>query len=92
MARGGFGRTGGARTEETGMTEAELLALRTGLADQRRSLLDRLAIAAAAGKDDPEHLIEPGFPRLLAAFQTVIAAIDADLDVELEAELKEKLN
>ena len=70
------------------MTEAKLLALRTGLADQQRALLDRLAIAAA-GKDDPEHRIEPDFLRLLAAFQTVIAAIDADLDVELEAELKD---
>jgi hypothetical protein len=70
------------------MTEAKLLALRTGLADQQRALLDRLAIAAV-GKDDPEHRIEPDFLRLLAAFQTVIAAIDADLDVELEAELKE---
>jgi hypothetical protein len=70
------------------MTGVKLLALRTGLADQQRALLDRLAIAAA-GKGDPEHRIEPDFLRLLAAFQTVIAAIDADLDVELEAELKD---
>ena len=61
------------------MTEAELLALRTVLADRRCALLNRLAIAAAGAKDDPGRLIEPGFLRLLADTHTAIAAINAEL-------------
>ena len=68
------------------MTEAELLALRTALVDQRRILLDRLAIAAAAGKDNPEHRVEPNYLEVHAAFQTVLRAIDADLGMEHKAE------
>jgi hypothetical protein len=56
------------------LKEAELLALRTVLADHRGRLLDRLATDAA-------DRIEPGFLRLLADLQTAIAAIDAELDV-----------
>ena len=61
------------------MTEAELLALRTVLADRRCALIDRLAVTAAAGKDDPGRLIEPGFLRLLADLHTTIAAVDCEL-------------
>jgi hypothetical protein len=71
------------------MTEAELLALHTTMVDQRRIVLDRLAIAAAAGKDNPEHRVEPDYLSVHAAFETVIAAIEADLGMEHEAELKE---
>ena len=67
------------------MTEVELLALRTVLADRRCALLDRLAITAAAGKDDPEHLVEPGFLRLLADIQNTIAAVDAALAESIPA-------
>jgi hypothetical protein len=67
------------------MTEAELLALRTVLADRRGALLDRLAVTAAGA----DRIVEPGFLRLLADLQTAIAAVDAELDVELDAELKE---
>jgi hypothetical protein len=61
------------------MSGAELLALRTVLADRRRALLDRLAVEAAGVKDDPDRLIEPGFLRLLADLHTTIAALDAAL-------------
>ena len=68
------------------MSEAELLALRTVLADRRRALLDRLAVETAGVKVDPDrlkgdsgHLIEPGFLRLLADLHTTIAAVDAAL-------------
>jgi hypothetical protein len=71
------------------MTEAELLALRTALIDERRRLLDRLAIAAAAGKDNPEQRVEPNYLQVHGAWETVLAALDADLGIEHEAELKE---
>lgn len=67
------------------MTEAELLALRTVLADRRGELLDRLAIAAAGDG----RIVNAGFLRLLADLQTAITAVDAQMNVELEAELKE---
>jgi hypothetical protein len=54
------------------MSGAELLALRSVLADRRRALLDRLAVEAA-------EMIEPGFLRLLADIQTTIAAVDDEL-------------
>ena len=57
------------------MTKAELLALRTVLADRRGFLLDRLA-TDTAGTD---RSIDPGFLRLLADLQNTIAAIDAAL-------------
>jgi hypothetical protein len=71
------------------MTEAELLALRTALIDERRRLLDRLAIAAAAGKDNPEQRVEPDYLSVDAAFEAVFAAMDADLGLKHEAERKE---
>jgi hypothetical protein len=65
------------------MTEAELLALRSVLADRHCSLLDQLAVAlldrlaiTAAGIDKS---VEPGFLRLLADLHTTIAAVDAAL-------------
>ena len=69
------------------MTEAELLALRGVLADQRCALLDqlavalldRLAITAEDGNLPTGQVIEPGFLRLLADFHTTIAAVDAAL-------------
>jgi hypothetical protein len=57
------------------MTTAELLALRGGLAGQRRALLDRLAVTEAG----PDSSIDPGFLRLLADLHTTIAAVDAAL-------------
>jgi hypothetical protein len=73
------------------MSGAELLALRTVLMDRRRTLLDRLAIEAAGGKGDSDHLridpdrfIEPGFLRLLSDIQTTIAAVDDELAAEGE--------
>jgi hypothetical protein len=54
------------------MSEAELLALWTVLADRRGALLDRLAT-------DTADMIEPGFLRLLADLHTTIAAVDAAL-------------
>jgi hypothetical protein len=62
------------------MSGAELLALRTVLADRRRALLDRLAIEAA----EANSLIEPGFLRLLSDIQTTIAAVDDELAAEGE--------
>jgi hypothetical protein len=70
------------------MTEAELLALRTVLADRRSALLDRLTIAlldrltitAEDGNLPAGQVIEPGFLRLLADLHTTtIAAVDAAL-------------
>ena len=69
------------------MTDAELLALRTVLAERRGalldrlavSLLDRLAITAENGNLPAGQDIEPGFLRLLADIHTTIAAIDAAL-------------
>jgi hypothetical protein len=65
------------------MTEAELLVLRTVLADRRGALLDqlavalldRLAITAEDGNLPTGQVIVPSFLRLLAA----IAAVDAAL-------------
>jgi hypothetical protein len=54
------------------MTDAELLALRMVLANQRYTLLDRLQIGETG-------IIEPGFLRLLADLHTTIAAVDAAL-------------
>jgi hypothetical protein len=62
------------------MTGVELLALRTVLVDRRRTLLDRLAVEAAA--DD--RVIEPGFLRLLSDIQTTIIAVDDELAAEGE--------
>jgi hypothetical protein len=69
------------------MTEAELLALRTVLADRRCALLDHLAVAlldrltitAEDGNLPGRQVIEPGFLRLLADLHTTIAAVDAAL-------------
>src|SRR4051812_9763356 len=93
MALGGVGRAGGARTEETRMTEAELLALRTVLADRRGALLDqlavalldRLAITAEDGNLPAGQVIEPGFLRLLADLHTTITAVDAALAESITA-------
>ena len=68
------------------MTEAELLALRKALVSERRIMLNRLAMVAAAEKDNPEHRVEPNYLEVHAAFQTVLRAIDADLGMEHEAE------
>jgi hypothetical protein len=57
------------------VTAAELLALRTVLAERRSALLDRLA-GDAAGDD---RIVDPGFLRLLADLHTTIAAVDAAL-------------
>jgi hypothetical protein len=63
------------------VTEAELLALRTVLADRRGELLDRLAIAAAgAGR-----IVDAGFLRLLADLHTTIAAVDAEIAESITA-------
>ena len=62
------------------MTEAELLALRTVLADRRGELLDRLARPSTAimrGTETPPDR-RAGFLRLLADLQTAIAAVDAE--------------
>ena len=69
------------------MTESELLALRSVLADRRCALLDqlavalldRLAITAEDGNLPTGQVIEPGFLRLLADLHTTIAAVDAAL-------------
>jgi hypothetical protein len=61
------------------MTEAELLSLRTVLAERRSALLDRLAITAEDGNLPAGQVIEPGFLRLLADLHTTIAAVDAAL-------------
>ena len=57
------------------MTEAELLALRTvlaELAERRGELIDRLAT-------DTSGTIEPAYISLLADTHTAIAAVDAEL-------------
>jgi hypothetical protein len=69
------------------MTEAELLALHTVLAERRGELLDRLAVAlldrlaitAEDGNPPAGQIVEPGFLRLLADLHTTIAAVDAAL-------------
>jgi hypothetical protein len=66
------------------MTEAELLALRTVLADRRCALLDRLAVAAASDN----RIVDAGFLRLLSDLQTAITAVDAQMDSILETELE----
>jgi hypothetical protein len=58
--------------EDTGMTAAELLALRRVLANQRHTLLDRLEICSTG-------IIDPGCLRLLADTHTAVAAVDAAL-------------
>ena len=58
------------------MTTAELLALRGGLADRRRALLDRLV-------SDGADVLEPAFIRMLADTHTAVAAADAEL-IEME--------
>src|SRR5687767_5796960 len=69
----GVCRLGGPRAEETRMIPAEMLTLRTVLADRRHSLLDRLASAAAGENLTGGQGIEPGFLRLLADTHTAIA-------------------
>jgi hypothetical protein len=66
------------------MTDAELLALRTVLADRRGELLDRLAVAAAGDG----RIVDAGFLRLLSDLQMAITAVDAELDSVLETELE----
>ena len=58
--------------EDAGMTNAELLALRRVLANQRHTLLDRLQIGSTG-------IIDPGCLRLLADTHTAVAAVDAAL-------------
>jgi hypothetical protein len=62
------------------MSGAELLALRSVLADRRRTLLDRLAVEAAG----TDTIVEPGFLRMLSDIQTTIAAVDDELAAEGE--------
>ena len=57
------------------MSGAELLALRSVLADRRRALLDRLAVEAAS----TDTIVDAGFLRLLSDLQTTIAAVDDEL-------------
>ena len=58
--------------DDAGMTNAELLALRTVLTNQRHTLLDRLEICSTG-------IIDPGFLRLLADTHAAVAAVDAEL-------------
>jgi hypothetical protein len=58
--------------DDAGITNAELLALRTVLANQRHTLLDRLQIGETG-------IIDPGFLRLLADTHAAVAAVDAAL-------------
>ena len=74
------------------MTEAELLALRTVLADRRGALLDQLAVAlldrlaiAEDGNLPTGQVIELGFLRLLADLHTTITAVDATLAKSITA-------
>ena len=68
------------------MSDAELLALRTVLADRRCGLLGRMAREAAAGGNlTAGQVVEPGFLRLLADTHTAIAAIEAALAESIEA-------
>jgi hypothetical protein len=62
------------------MTTAELLALRGGLADRRRALLDRLV-------SDGADVLEPAFIRMLADTHTAVAAADAEL-IEMEGDVE----
>ena len=63
------------------VTNAEMQNLRGMLAEQRRALIDRLAT-------DESGIIEPAFVSLLADTHTAIAAVEAELDSELETELE----
>jgi hypothetical protein len=63
------------------MTAADLLTLRDVLTIRRRGLIDRIVTAE-------EGVIEPAFVALLAATQTAIAAVDAEL-AEQDAEVIE---
>jgi hypothetical protein len=60
------------------VTEAELITLRDVLTLRRRGLIDRIVTAE-------EGVIEPAFVALLAATQTAIAAVDAEL-LEMEGD------
>jgi hypothetical protein len=62
------------------MSGAELLALRSVLADRRRALLDRLAVEAAS----TDTIVDAGFLRLLSDIQSTIAAVDDELAAEGE--------
>ena len=68
-----------------GMTEADLLVLRTAMVSQRRALLGRLAITAEGGNLPTGQVIEPGFLRLLADLHTTITAVDAALAESITA-------
>jgi hypothetical protein len=57
------------------MSGAELLALRSVLADRRRALLDRRAVEAAS----TDTIVDAGFLRLLSDIQSTIAAVDDEL-------------
>ena len=59
------------------MTTEELITLRDVLALRRRGLIDRIVTAE-------EGVIEPAFVAMLAATQTAIAAVDAELNAEIE--------
>ena len=59
------------------MTTEELIALRDVLALRRRALIDRLAT-------DESGAIEAAFVSLLADTHTAIAAVDAELNSEIE--------
>jgi hypothetical protein len=59
------------------MTAVELQQLRSVLAIRRAALLDRMAT-------DESSVIEPAFVSLLADTHTAIAAVDAELNSEIE--------
>jgi hypothetical protein len=59
------------------MTTEELITLRAVLALRRRALIDRLAT-------DESGNLEAAFVSLLADTHTAIAAVDAELETELE--------
>lgn len=59
------------------MTTEELITLRDVLALRRRALIDRLAT-------DESGAIEAAFVSLLADTHTAIAAVDAELNSEIE--------
>jgi hypothetical protein len=61
---------------------AELLALRTMLADRRSTLLDHLVIDAV----DADRIVEPSFLRLLSDIQAAITAADAEMELKVETE------
>jgi hypothetical protein len=63
------------------MTTVELEQLRDVLALRRRALIGRLAT-------DTSGTIEPAFVSLLADTHIAIAAVEAELDSELETELE----